>query len=1325
MKSILKACVLLMLLLPQMQLEAQHASQARTLLFRQLSIKDGLSQSTVNSIAQDRSGYLWLATEDGLNKYDGTGFKNYRPVLGDSLTLSSVDLVEALLTTKGDLIVSARNAGLNIWDPVLHRNRRISKASGLLRGLPSNFTYDVSEDRYGRIWAATDSGLAYITSDRKSIERIDDSAIRSGKAELSYSAIAEIEQDVYWAGIISVGLVQFNLYDKSFSIIADRRSEEFKGIILTTIFKESNGNIWVGTRAHGILHWKASTKKWQRFNSQSSPQIPSDYITAFAEDLEGNIWVGSHGGLLLYDEDERSFTSYTVDSGNADGLTEDYILNIFIDRSNNLWLGTRQRGVFIADLKKKKFEHFDFTRLAPRMNAVNLIWAFADDDDGNLWVGTEAGLMRLNSNYDVQEWFNSKYGQDNIRKALKQDFIGTLAADGDYLWLGTGTAGLQRFNRKKRSMDFVTPSLSTNLPNHDQTIVVRNISGRIYVGTFTGLYAVDKTTLKVTHLYPENAGSSPSEIWDIVPDKDGSLWLPTKHGLKKYNPDLQTFQSYPISRTLDENMTSVHVDSSIIWVTTSMGLVRFEPGSGEYRHYTEVDGLPNPFVYGVAKARDGELWASTNRGLSRVRYSYTNADSISFRNYAHLDGVHNLEYNGGAIHRTKNGTLLFGGVAGVDVIVPDDVYDNPFEPNVVVNDVTVFDGSETKNMYFFEDKQLRLRYFENVFTINVAALEYTQPELNRYTYMLENFDKTWIQSNSKPFIVYTNLDPGKYVFKVRASNNDGIWTTRATELRIEIVPPFWRTAPFYAFCLLFVFSGIAISINMRERKLKVHNQQLEERVALRTKELKESEEIFRLISETALDLIAIVDERGTILYANPAHRSILGYDETEFIGQPMSRFVHPDDVERNKMYFRELILTGKGSFPDYRIRHKNGSWLVFASSAAKVAEAGGGNQRFVMLSHDYSKQREITEQLTRSKEEAEQASRSKSAFLASMSHELKTPLNSILGFTQIMQEDSSLSDRHRNNLSNMYESGKHLLKMIEEILALSKIEAGRMQVLRVDFEIDQLFRELLVRTRKAASENSIQVTIKTADGLPGVVNADYDKILSILFNILDNAVKHSGSGVVMLEAGYFNRLPAKRDSLHGLPRLETLAPARSSPTQEMIRFVIKDSGGGIPPDDLDSIFRPFNKTNPNFSRGIGLGLAISWRLIALLEGWLEIYAEENKGSELHVWIPVSLPVSPVKFASNPAENARFSLPPQQDTETKTDPVAEIIEAISGWKDEASKSELIDALELMDAEMIERVLSPVSDERFQPLKHAAQTRNFSLLIALNERLHPMS
>lgn len=1317
------------------QLYAQDATFSRELLFRQHSVRDGLSQSTVNSIVQDRIGYIWLATDDGLNRYDGVHFKNFRPSVSDSTTISSVDILKIQLSMRGDIIVGSRSGDINIWDPVSGKTKHRPfnrTGEGLL---PLSQFYDLSEDRYGRIWVATDSGLGMIPPDRSGLFKIDDSALRKLGKPLQYYAVTEIENEVYWLGVLGVGLVQFNYFDRSFSVLIDQNEESYSGIVPSTIFKESNGNIWVGTRQHGVLHWKSGIKKWQVHSTKTSTGLGSDFVSSFVEDLEGNVWVGTANGMALYNEDEKRFLNFSVEKGNADGLLENEILNIFIDKSNNLWLGTRQRGVFVADLKKQKFENISFVsnnfvntkkdgKIVPVKlpNYSNVVWSFGQDNKQNIWVGTESGLFKLDSNLKFLEIYHPRLGEDNIHRALKGSYIGALRNAGDDLWIGVFGEGLQKYNLKNSSMDFVDPVGVTGQSLHGIVNVIESKYGKTWIGSFAGLFTVDSSDT-IQEIFPQNIGKETGLVWDIEFDSDDNLWIVSDLGVFVYHIPTSAIKEIVLNPVLKQNVNSVLLDSSFVWLSTTFGLFKIDRKDDSRRLYTEVDGLANNFVYGGLKAHDGELWFSTNKGLSRVRYSYQNQDSISFRNYAHLDGVYNLEYDGGAFYKTKQGHLLFGGISGVDVILPENVYDNPFEPTVVVNEFTVFEGATGSTVFPAEGRPTRLSHLQNVFTIDVAALEFTQPELNRFAYKLEPFDKAWIYSNKKPFIVYTNLDPGKYVLKVRASNNDGVWAARPLEIPVEIIPPFWQTMPFYAFCLLIVFSGVAMSVNMRERKLKMQNVQLEERVSLRTKELQESEEIFRLISESAADLISIIDEKGNLLYANPAHLSILGYRESELVGSSFYGFMHPEDVDRNRKYFLDLLMRGKSSFPDYRIRHKNGSWLVFASSASRVAESGQGRQRFVILSHDYSKQREITEQLTRSKEEAEQASRSKSAFLASMSHELKTPLNSILGFTQILQEDKSLPERHKNHLATMYESGKHLLKMIEEVLDLSKIEAGRMQVNRIDFELDQLFKELDARTRKRIQSSNIQYNRFISPEIPALIHGDYEKLVSVSYNLLDNAIKHAEKGSILLDVRYFPNMPVRRKPIAPYKHLDTFAPVRPAlSSREMIRIVIQDSGSGIKAEELDAIFRPFNKSNPSFSQGIGLGLAISWRLISLMDGWLEIFAEEGAGTEIHVWIPVILPTGSV-FAAKPAQTN--STQAQDQVSEEQDSLGVLINTIQNLPDEAMKNALVESIDLMDAEMLEKLLSENTDDRLSVLALAAKNRNFSLLITLNERLNPVS
>ncbi len=527
--------------------------------------------------------------------------------------------------------------------------------------------------------------------------------------------------------------------------------------------------------------------------------------------------------------------------------------------------------------------------------------------------------------------------------------------------------------------------------------------------------------------------------------------------------------------------------AGIIWIATGDGLNKFDGKT--FTVYRHKQGLAGDLVMGILEDKQGYLWISTDKGLSKF-----DAERETFRNYDRWDGLQSNFFELHSAYQSQTGELFFGGVNGFNAFYPDKLLDNPHIPPVVLTNfklfnqpVSISDDSPLQQHINFA-KQINLSYDQTVFSFEFAALNYRAANKNSYAYMMEGFDKNWTYTSSnRRFVHYTNLDPGQYTFRVKASNNDNKWNEAGTAIKITITPPWWETLWFEGAMVVLFIVILIVGVRWRLYTIRTQNQELETQVAERTRELK---------------------------------------------------------------------------------KEKDGAEIL--------------------------------------REKAEVANQAKSTFLANMSHELRTPLNGILGYAQILRRDPSITTQQRHGLNVIEQSGNHLLNLINDVLDLAKVEAGKIELYNVDFNLHMFLTGMgeIIRIRAECKE--IIFNLEMDSILPNDINGDEKRLRQVLLNLLGNSVKFTDSGNITLRVEVQNQLDKSYIS---------------------IRFIVEDTGVGITPEDLKTIFDPFHQVGERErqTKGTGLGLSISRNLVELMGGELQV--ESQIGSGTKFWFDLTLQVT--------------------------------------------------------------------------------------------------
>ena len=829
------------------------SAQWSDIRFSHLSSEDGLSQIGGNCIIQDEKGFVWIGTEDGLNVYDGHKISSYKPENNNPQSLSNGFILSICEDKSGILWIGTEN-GLNRFDPSEEKFKRYFHDPDDLNSLSNNRVLSICEDQFGSIWVGTECGLNILDPERKEIKRYYSFPDNPNSISHNYiKAIYEDKSGTLWIGTYGGG---FNEYDREKSRFLHYMSVPDDTTCLSdnnvlALLEDHEGMLWIGTEDGGLNKFDRKSGLFTQYvNNQKDPNsISSNHINIMHEDKTGVLWIGTRdSGLNMFNRKKNRFISYKVNPNNPASISDNTILSICEDRNGGLWFGTYSGGLNIFNRETQRFIHYKYDPDNPNSLSYKAVRPIYEDSLGILWLGTDGG--GLNKFDRENEIFTHYKNNPNDPHSLSDNRVFAICEDkNSTFWIGTHGGGLNKFNcitdRFKRFKS--DPNDSNSLSDNKIRNIVKDRSDKfLWIGTNGGgLNKFDIESERFTHYKNEqnNPNSlSNNRIYCMFQDRSDILWIGTfGGGLSALNPKNGQFTCYQVDtnnvNSINKNfILSIYEDSKgLLWVgTLGGGLNRIDRGKNIFKHYTENDGLPSNVIYDILEDGRGNLWMSTNRGVSNF-----NPKTEKFKNYDIKDGLQNNEFNTGTGHTSRSGEMFFGGVNGFNSFFPDSIRDNPFEPPIVITSFQLFnkpvpigemgDGRIILESSIKETKKIRLSHLDKVFSFEFAALNFIFPDRNQYAYKMEGFEKEWNYVGNRNYVTYTSLSPGNYVFRVKGSNNDGIWNENGTSLKIEIVPPFWKTWWFYTLCIIiFVFSIAAVFI-YQINKIKKKKEEEERR----------------------------------------------------------------------------------------------------------------------------------------------------------------------------------------------------------------------------------------------------------------------------------------------------------------------------------------------------------------------------------------------------------------------------------------------------------------------------------------------------------------
>lgn len=1158
-------------------------------VFSSLSLDDGLSQTSVTKIIQAPYGYLWFSTQDGLNRYNGHDFtilkKDSYPILTDnyfySLALNPNDSLLWLGAINGSVYTLSTISGEM-------ENVDFSKVSQ-----KSGFIRDIVADSLGMWLLKYGDGLIRYKNQTKEFVKLKndiENTIEYGRT------LFLANNGKLWVGG-EKGLMLINTKEEKIEQVFDASFLlPINGQSILTIEEDAAGLIWLGTD-QGLFSFNPNGKlELKEFSFNGANPIKSR-VTKLLFDSKGFMWIGTlNKGLFIWDNSQKKLEQYKNELNNAKSLSSDYIIDIFEDRSDIIWISTSGYGLSKTKNKPNKLAHFTKTSSGNSLNNT-MVRAFWEENDSTIWVGTGGGGLQL---FNPKRATFSAIKPKVSFKEMNSELIWDIEPDKKgNLYLGVSN-GFVKYNIKKGSYK------STILDS--EPIIVPRLhffnDTTLLVGTLgKGLFFFNTKTEQLKRFVNNRADSTslPNNfMFAFAPHNKNSVWVGTfGGGLVLFDFKTQKFRSfhsiYPNSDSFDSKITVLFRENEfILWVGTSNGLNKVDLSTGEVQHFQEADGLPNNYIYAIEKDDKGMYWVSSNKGLTRIDFSRHGRDR--FLNYNSNDGLQSVEFNTNASLKAKNGDLYFGGVNGFNKTNPNLIKTSIESPPLSISKYMI--NNERSVLFIEKSKnQIYLNPEDNIIAFDIASLDYTNSSFNQFAYKLEGFNEDWVYIGNRNFIQFTNLKPDSYDFYLKATNSDGIWSKPIKKATITVLPPYWAT---WWFRSLFVFLLVG-SLASYVSRVQQRKKELQRVVREQTEEISKSEVLFRMISENIADTILVINSEMQLEYVSPSIKLLLGYEPASLFSTNPLSLVHQDDLRIvNKAIFKAFAKR-KNQIIEFRMLHQNGSYRIMNATTSSGIKDNEEQSSVIAVVRDVTELRSYEQALIQSRQEAIEANKAKSMFLAGMSHELRTPLNAILGFAQILQQDEEIPRRKRDFIQTMYKSGNHLLRMINDVLDFSKIEAGKQEVKPILFDLMSMAYELESMFALECQRKNLGFEFEFESSTPRFIKSDPAKLQQVLINLIGNAVKFTEKGKVTFQIKAVN---LKNDS------------------HCTIKFIVADTGPGIAENEIDSIFEPFLQLDYAGKKGTGLGLSISKKLVDLLDGKVSLTSKINEGSTFELSLPV-------------------------------------------------------------------------------------------------------
>ncbi len=1160
---LIKKLVSIFLLMNITFISAQHLN------FEQISLEQGLSNSLVNSILQDKQGFIWIGTESGLNKFDGYNFKVFNTDPDNPFSIQGRIIKNLFEDSKGLIWISFLTGGLSYYDPKTEKFLNFLANKNLKDGLSDNIINTIFEDRRGNVWIGTNNGLNKFERKNNTFYHYFNS--KTNPNSIINNEIITIYEDKrgsIWIGT-RLGLSIYNYKTNNFLSFIIQKSSQYEpdtlsGNSYTSIIQDKKGSYWIGTRSHGVFYCNSFPKNandFKAFNAKSIYNVDyilespggviwiahshglslieqksisnykitnlfhsSDYrdfngdsrVSSLKEDSKGNMWVALEGNNFNLFRIDKNLQIESVSNQKSykDIVKNKNVLCLFEDKFGVMWIGLEKGGIVKCDLNGKPFEKISLTDKNELPKDV--VYSIYVDLNETCWIGTANGLVRLNKEGNNIKRYTQTIGCKNCPAGKS---VATISQDKKgYIWLGFHDSQISRFDPKTEEFtNFIyDPLKSASNVGWAVRKIIPDLNGDLWFSSFSaGLtkmnvsqgnffnYSSRQLPWKNANAISDSRNHLVSNyITCMLADGDTIIWIGSlSEGLDKFNLKTKSFEHFKKLREKVNTISSNEISSLYrsqkgqLWIGTGGGgLCLMNEKEKTFIHYTVKNGLSNNTITGITEDTRGFLWLSTVNGISCF-------DPLSkvFHNFSKEDGLETDEFNSNAIFKTKDGKVYLGGNNGIIAFFPEKIINNPFKPNAVITGFRIYNrlihAGDTLNKHTILNQainyteKLTLKYDEDDITFEFAALHYAVPKKNKLKYKLEGYDKEWKYTDYKElFATYTKLPAGKYVFKVMAGNNDGIWSDKEINLQLEILPPWWETVWFKSMVIFILTGAVLFAYRQRIKNLQRRQIILENKIELRTQHLKNANE----------------------------------------------------EIGRQK----DEIIT-------------------------------------------------ISEKL-------HDADNIKINFFTNISHEFRTPLTIILStLSKLQKAETGKTFSITDDYGMINRNALRLLKLTNQLLDFRKIDQELYKIKVEETVISDFISNLISEFIPLSAKSNIDLIFQVPDS-PVIGFIDRDCVEKILFNLLSNAIKYTPDGGKIVCALSVNH--------------------------QTLQINIIDTGIGVSRKDIPYLFdRFFEVKDKNFQRfeSTGLGLAFAKQLAFLHKGDIKVISEPGKGSTFTVTLSIS------------------------------------------------------------------------------------------------------
>ncbi len=1208
-------CVLLSITLQAQKTVLLPAPSSPTLKFERLGLDDGLSQSSIFAITQDRYGFLWFCTQDGLNRYDGYTFRIFRNIPDDSLSLA-LNWVNDLYTAPSGRLWAITRSTLNLFNPTNETFTRFPLNAAQGASPQASVTVSgILESANGMLWVGTNIGLMRLSAIRHTTEcfavlnegitalaldsaqrlwvgtakglfvgtlrdnnKIQFSPVTAlGGAPVQAVSSLNLQGNTLWvASVGGLGKIMVSGKNSDGAIAAAEWFYPAKALPerlrtnnpIGEIKPDTRGNLWLRL-ATGLLLFSpqnAVTRVFMSNASEINARLSNNTVSALAEDRTGKMWIATADGLNIYNPLDNTLSVLKHRPSEPKSLGYNLLRCLLQDRNGTMWVGS-DNGINSWNPNRYKFTAFQSNPMQTESLSNNSARSFLADNrtgewQSGIWVGTDNGLNYLNRR--TQEWksFSTADGLLNTDiRAMAQTPDGTL-------WLGTNGGGLFRFDGKTFTQYAYNPDDSTSIASNRLRWLMVDSKGGLWAGLYLTPGARGTTGGVCYHPNPQRGvqtgwkrlQSNPAlstslatnEIRFLYTDPDdtsgNTMWIGTHTaGLERFDRTKGVLAHFRHDTKNNASLSSdivtciLRTQSKELWIATASGLNLFDPQTQKFTRFTVKNGLPNDFVYGLLEDAQGNLWMSSNNGLSRF-----NPRTRTFQNYDRSDGLPGNEGNSGAFLKLASGEMLFGGLDGFTLFHPDSIRIDTVPPTLALTWFNVLNKPRYFDKPLNELDEIRLAHDENFIAFEFAALEFVNTAQNQYAFMLDGLDKNWIFPKGRRYAAYTDLQPGEYVFRVKAANCDGVWNETGKAIRIVIVPPFWAT---WWFRMLLVLAlGIALYAAHKGR-LRV--------MAHRNKLLKK-----------------LIEERTAELEASNAE--LLASDE---------------EIRRQNRILEEQ--TAQIELVNGELQLRNSDLEIVNE---QLEDYSAELDRFSVMLEEQAREVELVNtELQEKNTSLQNLNQRKNEIIGVVAHDLKNPLAGILmsasmvsRYYQKMKPEDVLQ-----SIQRIQETGERMHKIIVDLLDVEAIETGTFNLKSETVDLTALLNAMLEDYREAAAQKNITVHKPTNEAL--FVQGDVGALRQVFDNLFSNALKYS------------------------FPQSNVWVDV--SADTAMVRVNIRDEGPGLSPGDQAKLFQRFAKLTPRPTAGehsTGLGLSIVKQLVELMHGEISCQSELGVGTTFSV-----------------------------------------------------------------------------------------------------------